>query len=305
MIKINTPLEVIPKSLEEASSFTFVHVSSEKHDILRPMSYKDISSFRSADYILDRKKYEHENYHSKIKDYDKDKTFLYASLASRSHLHNAEQLLSYPGYVYYFKLTKPQIEKCIFEVIGGINYKQGNPQKGLTGLLNSIKEWDKNKSSFKRYYDKVVEDYIEPRVEVVIPFEVEYVAYMPQIEDRHFYHGSRQKLDNLKKGSYVTPYKHDAAVFAVPWSTSDLLVNHSLSSIKGRPPERLMFKQDNIIEDMPLYVYEIEGIETQEDDTNTGERYSWNRTTLKDASVKDGSMKLVETIPSWKERFLI
>lgn len=305
MIKINTPLEVIPKSLSEASSFIFIHQTSEKFDVLKPLSYKELSSFRSADYILDRKKHEQENYHTKVEGYDKEQSFLYASLASRSKLHASDALLSYPGYVYYFKLTKPQIEKCIFECLGGINYKQKKAQKGMTGLLSAIKEWDENSKSFKRYYDKVVGGYIEPRIEVIIPFEVEYIAYVPQVEDRHFYHGSRQKLSSLRKGSYVTPYKYDASIFAIPWSTSDLIVNDSLSSIKGRPPEMLFLKDDANIDDMPLYIYKVKNIETQEADTNTGESYPWNRVTKEEASLKNKKMELIETIPSWKERFLI
>mgnify|MGYP003133953877 CR=1 FL=1 len=305
MIKLNTPIEIRKRQDFELEDLVFVHLSSDFYSNLRPVSYDEVAKNRSSVYMKDRRDHESKLYHSKLKDYDKNKSFLYASLASRSILHSLDALLEYPGYVYYFKLTPSIVKDCIFEVCGGKEYKQKESKKGLAGLKSSINEWDKNYKSFKSYYDEVVEGYIDPRIEVVIPHQVKPFAYIPQIEDRIFYHGSREKLKELRKGSYVTPYKNDAMIFAVPWSTEDLNIDYSLSLVKGRPPEMLFLKDNASIEDIPLYLYEVSNVDTERAKTNTGLDYSWNRITKEVASIENNKLKLIETIPSWKERFLI
>tara|TARA_Y100001972_G_scaffold24718_1_gene29987 strand:- start:1822 stop:2739 length:918 start_codon:yes stop_codon:yes gene_type:complete len=305
MIKLNTPIEIRARKDFDLEDLVFIHLSSDYYSNLRPVTYNEVAKNRSADYMKDRKSHEKKHYHSKLKDHDKNKSFLYASLASRSKLHDLNSLLEYPGYIYYFKLTPAIIKDCIFEVCGGKEYKQKESKKGLAGLKSSINEWDKNSKSFKSYYDEVVEGYIDPRIEVVIPHQVKPFAYIPQIEDRVFYHGSRKNLKELKKGSYITTYRNDAAIFAIPWSTDDLVINYSLSPIKGRPPEMIFLDEDDDIEDIPLYIYEIKNTESERAKTNTGFDYSWNRVTLEEASTKNGKLKLIEKIPSWKERFLI
>ena len=190
-------------------------------------------------------------------------------------------------------------------MVGGKDYKQKESIKGMAGLKSAIKEWDKNTKSFKRYYDKVVEGYIEPRIEVVVPHQVKPFAYIPQIEDRVFYHGSRTNLKELRKGSYITPFKNDACIFAIPWSSNDLLIDYSLSTIKGRPPEMIFLKDKDSVEDLPLYLYKVKNIESERAKTNTGFDYAWNRVTTEVASLDNGKLELIEKIDSWKERFLI
>jgi len=305
MIKLNSPIEIRTRKDFDLEDLVFIHLSSDYYSNLRPITYKEVAKNRSSEYMKDRKSHEKKHYHPKLKNHDSNRSFLYASLASRSKLHDLDSLLKYPGYVYYFKLTTSIINDCIFEVCGGKDYKQKEPMKGMTGLKSAIKEWDNNSKNFKRYYDNVVGDYIEPRIEVVIPHQIKPFAYIPQIEDRVFYHGSRTKLKELRKGSYITPFKNDAFIFAIPWSSNDLLIDYSLSTIKGRPPEMIFLKDKESVDDLSLYLYKVKNVESERAKTNTGFDYAWNRTTSEIASLDNGKLELIEKVDSWKERFLI
>ena len=111
------------------------------------------------------------------------------------------------------------------------------------------------------------------------------------------YHGSASpNITTLRAGSYVTPYAEDAAVFAVPWSSSEL-TSAGRDAGAGRPPRRLSFKGDPP-PDSPVHIYEVVG-PTKPAKTNTGKSYPWNRVTTEDLKVRK-----VETIPSWRARFL-
>lgn len=305
MIKLNSPLEIRARKDFDLEDLVFIHLSGDFYPNLRPVTYKEVAKNRSSEYMEDRRSHEKKHYHPKLKNHDSNRSFLYASLASRSKLHDLDSLLEYPGYVYYFKLTPSIIKDCIFEVCGGKDYKQKESMKGMSGLKSAIKEWDKNSKSFKKYYDKVVEGYIEPRIEVVIPHQVKPFAYIPQIEDRTFYHGSRTNLKELRKGSYITPFKNDAFIFAIPWSSNDLLIDYSLSTIKGRPPEMIFLKDKDNVEDLPLYLYKVKNVESKRAKTNTGFDYAWNRETTEVASLDNGKLEFIEKVDSWKERFLI
>ena len=105
----------------------------------------------------------------------------------------------------------------------------------------------------------------------------------------------------MKKFSYVTPYKEDAIKFAIPWSTEELLSDHSDMFNLGRPPRRLLFKSGVNIDDSKVYLYSVKGIDTIASGTNTGKMFPWNRITLKEAAEADKSLKLERKIMSWKK----
>jgi hypothetical protein len=109
------------------------------------------------------------------------------------------------------------------------------------------------------------------------------------------YHGSSQRFQVLKAGQYVTPYREDAAVFAVPWDSRELV---DAGRAGGRPPRQLRFREQPP-PDHPIYIYEVIA-DTKLAPTNTGAQYAWNRTTTQEAPAR-----LVETIPSWHQRFLV
>lgn len=108
------------------------------------------------------------------------------------------------------------------------------------------------------------------------------------------YHGSPHRLTHLRAGSWVTPYREDAAVFGVPWSSEELA---SDGPGNGRPPQQLKFHGEPP-PDHPVYVYRVEGA-VRPAATNTGADYDWNHQVTKKTRVK-----LVETIPSWKEELM-
>lgn len=108
-----------------------------------------------------------------------------------------------------------------------------------------------------------------------------------------YFHGSTMRLTELKAGSFVTPFAEDAAIFAVPWSSNELMDTGPAS---GRPPKQLIFKKpDAAPEDQPIYVHEALSPELEKTLTNTGASYDWNRT------VKAVTrLLLVRTIRSWR-----
>ncbi len=113
-----------------------------------------------------------------------------------------------------------------------------------------------------------------------------------------YYHGSPERLTQLRANSWVTPYKDDAAIFAVPWSSNEIVPGASRGD--GRPPKKLEFKDPNKIpKDHPIYVYEIQG-DVKPALTNTGRNYAWNKQTLTALPAKH-----VMTVPSWHNWLLV
>lgn len=135
----------------------------------------------------------------------------------------------------------------------------------------------------------------EPDSSVRPYFEPESNIY--EADDKVFYHGSPNKFDMLDKGSWITPYKEDAIVFGVPWSSDDLL--DAGDDETGRPPKKLNFKAHKIPDDQPIYLYEIDSNDVKPASTNTGKDYDWNYKTTKELPVK-----LIKTINSWQKELL-
>ena len=83
--------------------------------------------------------------------------------------------------------------------------------------------------------------------------------------------------------------------------SEELLTYDSRMLELGRPPKRLLFKENVNIEDSKVYLYSIKGIETINSGTNTDKIFPWNRITLKEASEENKSLKLEKKIMSWKK----
>jgi hypothetical protein len=112
-----------------------------------------------------------------------------------------------------------------------------------------------------------------------------------------YYHGSREKLTELRQGSYITPYPEDAVIFGAPWGSRDLLF---AGGPAGRPPAILLWKPGIVIpEDYPIYLYRIFG-PVKGAPTNTGAVYQWNKITVNSSTP----VKLVKIIPSWKKELM-
>ena len=117
-----------------------------------------------------------------------------------------------------------------------------------------------------------------------------------RVEEGVYYHGSPYLFETLRAGSYVTPHRRDAKVFAVPWSTDDLALTEE-DTDPTRPPTRLSFKEPPP-PDHPIHIYEVRA-RTKPTHTNTGQSSDWNRVTLDDTPVR-----LIETLPSWHDELL-
>lgn len=159
-------------------SLIFQHHSPNFFEKLKPVSYSKNENSRTKEYWQERI-VEEKQYHNLLTTYNKNNSFLYATIVGYNKMESAK---SYPGYTYYFKLSKNQIEKTIFRVSD--KELSTKPSVGKDGLIKAIDFWKENKKEFKSYQDDIVEGKIDPRIEVVISFPVDYFDFVSQIEDR-------------------------------------------------------------------------------------------------------------------------
>ena len=290
MKKINVPF--VPSNLGtrfKSSDVWFVCQSKKFVKSIRPKKYEDIYNGKAY------QKYE-KCYREHIKYHPKEISFVKASLFNATDIVTPEQILMDQGYTYYFKLLPSQIEKCLFAVtIDG----ESVLVKGVQGFAAAYKVWSERE--FKEEDESILTDKAVDNIEVIIPFKVKPQYYIPEVKKRMFYHGSKERFKSLNKFSYVTPYKEDAIKFAIPWSTSELLMGDNEMFNLGRPPQRLLFKRGVDINDSKVYLYSIKGIDTISSGSNTGKIFPWNRITLKEASEEGKSLKLEKKIMSWKK----
>jgi hypothetical protein len=190
MIKI---LKIPPKppSLDSGklklSEVVFQHQSPRQLSIITPQTYSQIEEYRGenmdkedlAIYLRDRVKVE-DNYHNLIET-SEDKSFTYASIVG---FNKMESVLDYPGFTYYFNIKPKQLEETIFELVAGKNKEYDlRPQVGFDGLENCLKHWVLNSAHFKPYEDDIL-GFIDPRIEVVIGYDITPFAMIPEIEQR-------------------------------------------------------------------------------------------------------------------------
>ena len=282
MKKINVPFEIKDLGTKFLTSdiwFTIYDKNYKK--VLRPQRYsKIIRGNKLKEIEKEIRKYF--PYH------EKDTSFLRASFFNATNTSRPDQILQRQEYTYYFKLLPSEIEKCLFL------YTEDNQKifsKGIQGFVDVFKLWFESENLN-----------IKKDIQIFIPFKTKPQYYIPELSKRIFYHGSNQRFDCLKKYSYVTLYKEDAIKFAIPWSSSELLVQDDEMSDLGRPPRLLRFKRSVDIKDSKIYLYSIKGIDTLSTSSNTGKIYPWNRITLKDAKEVDKSLKLEKKIISWKKK---
>ena len=288
MKKINVPFEIEDLGTKFLTSdIWFVCIDKCFKKILRPNRYSNISRGK---YLKELEK----EVRSYFPYHEKDTSFLRASLFNATNTSRPDQILQRREYTYYTKLTPAEIDKCLFSIT--INGETAY-SKGITGLAGVYKLWHENDK--KEDEDKI--DRPKNDIQVFIPFKIKPQYYIPELSKRIFYHGSSERFSELKKYSYVTPYKEDAIKFAIPWSSNELLIKDEEMLSLGRPPKFLKFKREVEIEDSKIYLYSIKGIETIPASSNTNHLYPWNRITLKEASEEDKSLKLEKKIISWKE----
>ena len=289
MKKINVPF--IPQSLSSefnSSDVWFIYQSKNFIKVIKPQKYTDLYNGQA------HQEYE-KRYREHIKGHPEKVSFVKSSLFNATDTLTPSKILMYQDYTYYFKLSPDQIEKCLFSIT--INGKN-NLEKGVQGFMLSYKHWYEKKDQKET---NQFTDCAQNNIEVIIPFKIKPQYYIPEVKKRIFYHGSKERFKSLNKFSYVTPYKEDAIKFAIPWSSEELLTYDSRMLELGRPPKRLLFKENVNIEDSKVYLYSVKGIETINSGTNTDKIFPWNRITLKEASEENKSLKLEKKIMSWKK----
>jgi hypothetical protein len=153
----------------------FQHQSPTKIKTIKPQYYDRLKDIR-PDYPVDDREDEEKPIH-KLTHTSLNKSFTYATITG---MHKFGPPSSYSGFTYYFKLTPPQINKCVFDIVGGDLMK---PTSGVPGLKKAMRLWVKHKKQLKQTTDKDIGT-IYPRIEVIIPFDVKPTLVFPQMEDR-------------------------------------------------------------------------------------------------------------------------
>lgn len=178
-MRIQELLTLQPKVVKEVPSdgLWFQHQSSKELQVLKPLSYKKLSSVRNSAYPI-KDRIDTEKKYKKLVNSKNGYSFLYATIVGKNKMKSP---LNYPGYTYFFKLSSKQLNSVIFDIVDIDKHME--PTIGMDGLNKSLVIWDKLHHQFKRQKDNSGEE-IDPRIEVVIPFTVIPTLVIPHEEDR-------------------------------------------------------------------------------------------------------------------------
>ena len=162
--------------------FTFRHQSPDYHRVLRPLTYRELVRSRDNPTYVRERRADERQYHDLLgtAPADRDTSFLYATVAGCHKMAAADD---YPGYTFYFTMTRPQVERAIFFVVND-DRPYTEPAVGLSALVESLAVWAADSAGFRSRWDDLLDGYIDPRIEVIIPQPVRWSAYVPQVEDR-------------------------------------------------------------------------------------------------------------------------
>jgi|LakMenEpi03Aug12_release.lakeMendotaPanAssembly.Ray.scaffolds.fasta_scaffold359860_2 hypothetical protein len=173
-------LELYTITKEPQHGLWFLHQSPLKLDIIKPQSYQSLKNSRPSDYPLKSRYHEEDVYRHLVHSSSKI-SFTYATIVGYHKMY--ESPTNYPGYIYFFKLSKTQISKTIFSIADGSGRTFMKPTVGIDGLNKAIHTYSKNINNFKSSYEKGIGT-INPRIEVIISFPVTPIYVIPQEEDR-------------------------------------------------------------------------------------------------------------------------
>ncbi len=157
----------------------FQHKSPVWLEKLTPLTYKELLKVR-PDYNIDWRRETEEQYHKLMPSpfRSDDSSFLYATIVG---YNNMEDPAKYPGFTYYFRLSKEQIDSTLFEIVDAEHRRPAS--RGINAMMSCILEWDRHKHKYKSYHEEGLGD-VDPRIEVIIPTDVFPELYFPQEEDR-------------------------------------------------------------------------------------------------------------------------
>lgn len=161
---------------EPVNGLWFRHTSPYELRELTPSRYDQLVE-RRGDYDVGARRNTERRYHRMLKT-DTNNSFLYATVVG---YHKMEDVLSYPGFTYFFQLKLWQVAGCIFDIVDEKKWME--PTKGMGGLGKAREIWEQHAEEFKPYEEDGL-GIIDPRIEVIIPFPVVPTKYVPQEEDR-------------------------------------------------------------------------------------------------------------------------
>lgn len=161
------------------SDLVFRHQSPRYYDVLRPVTYAGLlTQGRDADYVEVRRGVEGRYRRLLGLPERDDRSFMYATVVG---FHLMESPQTYPGFTYYFGLTRSQVDRCVFHVVDP-NFAT-EPMVGRDALRDALTTWFARSRFMSTHQDPVLgrED---PRIEVVVQDPVTYDRFVTQGEDR-------------------------------------------------------------------------------------------------------------------------
>ena len=178
---------------KKADDQTLVHFSSNKYDKLRPLTYDELVKDRTRGrwenqpdkaeaYVKDRKvleNYLRKRLASKGIDYDKTKSFLYATLKDKHQFQNMGD------YQHEAALTPDIVNQSFFDVVGD---GKSRTMFGQKGLQSALKRWDMASKRDALKPSEYMGMTIYPRIEVITPAEIA-VSHSKQADNYTLYRG--------------------------------------------------------------------------------------------------------------------
>lgn len=187
MIILNKEPVVVKRGNCKLSEIIFRHQSPHELDIISPQTYSQIKEYRSENMSVDdletymKDRIEVENKYYDLINQSQEVSFIYATIVG---FNNMEDPTEYPGFTYYFKITPEKLKKTIFELVAGKDIKMNlEPDVGIHALENCLKAWNANKQNFTPATDSILGT-IEPRIEVVLSYDITPYAMIPEVEQR-------------------------------------------------------------------------------------------------------------------------
>lgn len=162
------------EELKKVANHKLVHYSIDKHDVLRPLSYEELTKDRARgswegrddlakQYVAKRKWFESELHRRLISrglPTDRNNSFLYATLDGH------EQFGKPYHYRHEMPLTDDVINTSFFDVVGTGKSRTTIGRRGLANALNRWAEAQKNNGLNTSEYMGMT---IRPRIEVITP----------------------------------------------------------------------------------------------------------------------------------------
>lgn len=171
-ISIIKPINREPKTTltpHTLSQIYFQHHSPHELEMIKPQLYTVVIKGRSRpkEYLASRK-LEEKQYKRILNIKDSNRSFTYASIVG---FNKMEDPLDYPGFTYYFRLNKQQVNNTLFGIVSGDPKYDITPSKGLKALKRCLNHWHKYNKLYHSVEDDIV-GIIDPRIEVIIPYSV-------------------------------------------------------------------------------------------------------------------------------------